>query len=356
MKHDWIVITKVSAAVLGLLALASAACAQQPFVSSNSDLYITFRKVTPYTENNEVLVDIGQASNYVSLAIGSRVQVPGFSASQLVPGSFSSFDNLSWAAMGWYVTGAGYPGYPSFTLWLTVPRTDNTARTADAVRYSFSAQSAVKGKMASIPANAVFVSHAIGTSNVYNNATLVRESIASYPTHILSIWMGSLADNTIGTLNDTWPDNNVENSTPTGFDGSANSVRSDLYEIRPLDDGHGGLIGDPHTGNSGLAYYVGYFEFTSDGTMTFTREEAGTTPVLPPPPVLTITRSNDVSTISFVSSNSATYRLFFTNSAGVTSPISTWPSLSGSITGDGSRKAFQDATAEPLRFYRVQGQ
>lgn len=342
-------------AVLGLLTVASAAMAQQqPFLYTNNDLCLTFRKVTPYTENNEVVVDIGQASNYVNLAMGTTVPVPGASPAQLVTGSFSSLDNLSWAVFGWYA-GTGYTGYPAFTLWLTVPRIDNAVRSADASRYGSAMQSSVKGKMASVFPNAAFVSRTIGTSNLYNNATFVRESIAAYPTHILSLWVASSVDPTIGTLNDTWPDNNIENSTPAGFGGSGASLRSDLYEIRPLDDGHGGVVVDPHTGTSGLAYYVGYFELKSDGTMTFKREAASTAHPAPPPPLLTIARSGTANVISFVSSNTATYKLFFTNSTGLGTPVSNWPSPVTSITGDGTVKSFQDTTTEPERYYRVEG-
>ncbi len=343
--------------LFAFLALAPwAGAQQQPFVYTNSDLNLTFRKVAPYTENNEVVVNIGQASNYVNLTIGTTVQVRGYSPSQLVSGSFSSYDNLSWSVFGWYVSGSGYPGYPSFTLWLTVPRTDNAVRSTDASRYDSAMQSVVKGKMASVFPNAAFVSRAIGTSNLYNNATFIRESIATYPTHMLSVWVGGLVDPTIGTLNDTWTDNNIENGTQAGFTGSGGSVRSDLYEIRPLDDGHGGIVVDPHTGTSGLAYYVGYFEFKSDGTMTFKREAASTNHPPPPPPVLSITRAGTQSTISFVSSNTATYKLFFTNSAGLPAPASSWPQAPGSITGDGTTKSFQDSTTDSDRVYRVQGQ
>ena len=79
-------------------------------------------------------------------------------------------------------------------------------------------------------------------------------------------------------------------------------------------------IVDPHTGTNGLAYYVGYFELQLDGSMTFTREAASTTVAPPPAPMLSIARSGNVSSISFLSTNQATYTLLFTNTAGLTAP------------------------------------
>jgi hypothetical protein len=342
-------------AALALLALGTMAQAQT-FSSANNDLILGFRKNNPYTENYEVVVDIGQASSYINLAVGATTSVPGFSASQLT-GAFSSLDNLSWSVFAG-LTGSGYPGYVNNTLWLTVPRTNNAVRSSNAVRLAYALQQAVKAKMGNIvgtSSGAGFISQGLGTSNQFNTASLVREPIASYGTHILSVWMSGTVDPNLGTLNDAWPASepnagNLEVTTPGNFSGA---VRSDLYEVRPLTTASGTAVVDPHTGTSGLAWYIGYFEFKSDGTMTFTREVASAAPVQV---ALSVSRANDVSTISFVSSSSVNYKLCFTNSAGLGAPVSTWPSQSGTISGDGTAKSFQDTTTEPMRIYRVLGQ
>ncbi len=333
-----------------LFALAGLADAQ-PFTYKDSDLCLGFRKVTPYSDNNQVVVNIGQASTYVNASIGTVLPISAFSASQLASPTFADLNNLSWSVFGWFtLPSANYPGYPAYTLWLTVPRTDNAVRSADANRYGATVQAVAKSKMGSILSGAAFISHDIGTSGTYNTAAFVRESIATYPTHLYSVWMGDLSDGTTGTLNDTWQDNNLEITTPGAFSGV---VRSDLYEVRPLDDGHGGIVVDPHTGTTGLAYYVGYFEFNSNGTMTFTRQAASTTPSQV---TIKVARTNSVSTISFLSSSSVTYTLCFTNAAGLSTPASNWPAQSGTIAGDGTTKSFQDATTDPMRFYRVRAQ
>jgi hypothetical protein len=84
--------------------------------------------------------------------------------------------------------------------------------------------------------------------------------------------------------------------------------------------------------------------------MTFTRAAASTAPAQV---TLSIVRTNNVSTISFGSSSSVTYSLFYTNAAGLGAPVSNWPSLPGTISGDGTTKSFQDTTTDAARFYRV---
>jgi hypothetical protein len=345
-------------ALLGFLTLIKTADAQ-PFVYQNNDLCLGFRKNAPYTENYEVVGNIGQASNYLNTAIGTTMPVQGFSASQVVPGCFTTLNNLSWSVCGYYSGsgyGASYPANVQFTLWVTVPRTDNAVRSEDPQRIELTLQRNVRPKILSIFSNAAFISQNLGTSNQFNTASFVRESISLYPQHLLSVWMGSLNDNAIGTLNDTWPpiqpnNGNLENTTPDNF---SSPVRSDLYEVRPLTDGQLNPIADPHTGTTGLAYYVGYFELKPDGSMTFTREEVST-PVNPPQaPRLGIARSGDVSSITFLSTNKATYRLLYTNSAGLTAPAGTWPSLADTIAGDGSTNTFQDTTTDITRIYRVE--
>lgn len=102
--------------------------------------------------------------------------------------------------------------------------------------------------------------------------------------------------------------------------------------------------------NGSAPTLIGSFSLAYTGVLTFTTNSVSAPP---PAPRLTITRSGGVSSISFASTNGATYSLYFTNSAGLTVPVTTWPSLPATITGDGTMKTFQDTTAATDRFYRV---
>jgi len=166
--------------------------------------------------------------------------------------------------------------------------------------------------------------------------------------------MAGVVDPTQGTLNDAWPasepnSGNLEKSTPGSFSGA---VRSDLYEVRPLADVHGNPIVDPHTGTSGLAYYVGYFELTSAGALSFTRE-AASAPLPPAPQIVLLARSGNNSTVFFTTTNGATYTLYYTNAGGLSAPTTNWPSSPTTIVGDGNTDSLMNTTTDPARFYRV---
>ena len=349
MNKKRLICSRIIWALPAFLALIQTGEAQT-FAYKNNDLVLGFRKTGVYQENNEIVVNIGQASNYVNAAIGTSFPVTNFSLSQLVPGSFSTLDHLSWSVVGWY-TGTNYPGYPTYTLWVTVPRSSIGVQSAGATRLDRATQQTTRAQIASIFSNAGFVSSDVGTSNEFNTPYFVREGIAVYPTHILSVFMASVVDKTVGTLHDTWPEGNLEVTTPASF---TSAVRSDLYEVRPTADQNGNPIVDPHTGTSSSAYYVGYFQFNSDGTMTFTREAAAAPQ--PPAPVLSITRSDNSSTISFGTTNGATYTLYYTNAAGLAAPIASWFASPTTITGDGNTQSFLDTSTDADRVYRVGAQ
>jgi len=163
--------------------------------------------------------------------------------------------------------------------------------------------------------------------------------------------MADVNSDTNSTLQGSWNQNNLEISTPASF---TTCIVSDLYEVRPQTDSVGRPVTDPHTGQTtGPAYYVGYFQFCPDGTMTFFRA-SGSTP--PPPPQLTVTRDGTTNYISFPSANGAVYTLYYTNSSGLTRPVSTWPNSPSTITGAGSFKTFTNSPGDAERFYRVGAQ
>jgi hypothetical protein len=126
---------------------------------------------------------------------------------------------------------------------------------------------------------------------------------------------------------------------PFGTFGSPAVVYLDLYYASPT-----------------VAYtYKGYFTFDlSTGTphLTFTPgTAAGSNP--PPPTTLTITRTNNTSTISFGTTNGATYGLIYTNIAGLMAPQSNWFTLGSPITGTGGNTNFTDTTTDTNRVYSV---
>ena len=136
---------------------------------------------------------------------------------------------------------------------------------------------------------------------------------------------------------------NIEQITPNPFSAS---VRSDLYEsapaalcLRPPTP-----YVDPVSGSSSSVYYVGYFDLSPAGVLTFTRDAGGSPP--PPAPVLSFSRNGNVNTISFGTTNGATYTLLYTNLAGLTSARGNWPALGNPVIGTGGAMNFTDTTTD----------
>lgn len=342
---------------LGFAALVAAPFLQtvqaQVFTWKNNELLLGFRKTGNYQENYEVVVNIGAATNYVDAPAGTTLTVPNFSLSQLVPGCFSSLSNLHWSVDGYVRTNVvtPLPGYVNNTMWLTVPRSSPGVPAAAPQRQVYTLQGNVIGEIKSIFVGAASLSGAIGSSNQFNTPSFVREPVNNVPgvSQTLSAFISGTVSADDSTFQDTWTED-VETATPSSFTGSS---IADFYEIRPTTDSLGNPVVDPHTGLAGgPAYYVGYFTFNSNGTMTFTRASASQ-PLPPAPQLVKITRTADTTTVYFTTTNGPTYTLYYTDTAGLTAPILSWTALPTTVTGNGQTNHLDDVTSDAPRFYRV---
>jgi hypothetical protein len=95
---------------------------------------------------------------------------------------------------------------------------------------------------------------------------------------------------------------------------------------------------------------LGTFSLGASGVVTYHQSSVSAPPLVPQ---LSITRNGGLSSILFLSTNGATYTLFFTNHSGLGTSVTNWPSMPGTIKGDGSMKSFTDTTTDADRVYRV---
>jgi hypothetical protein len=330
----------------------------QVFTYETADLCLGLRKVgsSVDADQDEVVVDIGQASNYVNMSIGSTITVPNISASQL-SGSFVGYASIQWSVTGYYL-GDTYPNYPTETLWLSVQRPGASVQSAALIRESTSVQQTIKPNITDILGGAKAISTQLGASNQFNTPYLVRESLqqqGSLVDDLLDYNLDDPGEPGFADLKGTWGEGSLESTNPVSF---SSSEYLDLYEVRPLTDSHGNLIVDPHTGTNGPAYYLGYFQFTPGGSLSFTRaaSSSGTQP--PPAPKLSLSlpsgfvENSSKLTISFASTNGSTYTLYSTNSAGLKSTVTKWQYV-GSQLGNGGVLSFQDTITTTNRYYAV---
>jgi hypothetical protein len=308
--------------VAGALLPAAPSLHAQTFTYTNCDLVAGFRLIGGASD---LVVDLGPVPTFESLAPRTVITITNLVAAQEAD-ALPTLDGVSWSVAGAMRGNPNY-AYPMQTIWVTSPRPD--IYTPGKIW-----QNASQGTLA----GAASQIDAIGfDAAVYGNGQPAGQD--NTPTGILippasqyaySYLLGS-HQNYDGTFQGI-----VENTTPDDFDSAGLPSRSVLYRLEP--DTY------PHAAGT----VIGFFDFNPDGTLTFT---AG-----PPPERTTISQISSqgtVVTVSFPTVNLVNYRLRYTDSAGLSTPISSWI-IGSSLTGDGTTLSLQDTNSNPIRFYSVE--
>jgi len=232
-----------AAALLAAVGSASSftALQAQTFAYNPQDLILGFRQTGG---SSDLEVNIGQASLYYNATPGSILTIGQYDNSQL-SSAFSSLDNLSFSISG-AVRASGDPVNPIQTLWLTEPRLDLNTQTTPWLRQSQFSQGTVGGQIAGIGSGGVSYAGSIPAGPNNTPTALV------IPDGDPNAYHQFIGDS--GDFNGTFQ-GNVENATGTGFGAGGQPLRSDLYQLRP---------------GTGAGTYLGYFELSPAGTMTFT--------------------------------------------------------------------------------------
>jgi hypothetical protein len=321
-----------------MLSMSSHAAGTLTYTNSNLDAMLCFRQLGA-ANPLDLEVNIGSITNYASLAVGTTVSINQYTVSQLTNAiGVSTFDNVEFS-----VTAAASEGepvnfaFPLDTVWVTRARSNPANQSSSFARASDAALSATGTKIDTLGNQAAEYSAPRLTDPLVNTSTAVAIPPANSQSCESSIGPGnnSKLGGTFAVA--------IENRAPSPF---TSAIVSDLYVDVPAGDL------DPANGNatSGNASFLGFFTFNPNGTMTFTR--AAVTAPLPPKPTLTVSRNGNVNTISFQTTSTATYTLFFTNSAGLSAHITNWPSKP-SFKGDGAMDQVTDTTTDTNRFYVV---
>jgi len=315
----------LTAAVAGF-ALFTGTVQAAPFLYTSGDLVLAVRK----TGNaDDYAVNLGKATNYSNVPLGTSFTVTNLSLAQL-SAAFPDYNELKWSAAAANRIEALDPNYPVQTIWVTRPRLNAGTQSTPWLRKSQFVQGNTASQVDEVGKRAALASSGLpGGPN--NTATGVLIPVGNNPNIGAPIGTGgNYAGNFQG---------NVEALTAADFDSDPQNVsRTDLYELLP---GSGNPLGR----------YLGYFELKPNGALTFNN------PVFAPPaPTITsIVRNGDVTTISFTTTSGATYRLRATNAAGLTTPVSTW-TIGSSTTGTGAVLSLTDTSSEGTRFFAVDAQ
>jgi hypothetical protein len=339
---------------LSALLLPAAVGAQTFVYSGTGDLLAGFRKTGNFQGSNEVVANIGNITDLLLMTPGAQSNLTVPSASQLAAAYTNGNVNLQWSFFSTFsgtspwVTSLGT--FPQSTIWYTLPRTSLGVQTPAPSRIAGGAQGPVRNLMIGVGQNAVTISAPLATGTL-NGPNLVSEPTTGNGSTDLTAFIGDLGNPAIGDWQGQYFSSVVENTNGGPFTAP---TQSDLYQSVPSSviGGRGAVTNvDPISGQTnGSAYYIGYFTFNTNGTIVFTR---ATGTVTPPPPTLTITTIGGLNTISFGTTNGATYSLIYTNLAGVTTARSNWFTLGSPIIGTGGTTNFTDSANTSGRVYSV---
>jgi hypothetical protein len=272
-----------------------------------------------------LIVDLGSVATFESLPPRSVVTITNLSAIQLA-NALPTVDGVSWSVAAAMRGNPDY-SYPLQTIWVTSPRPD--IYTPGKI-WQNASQGTLGGAASQIDAIGFDASVYGNGQPAGPNNTSTGILIPPASQYAYSYLMGS-HENYDGTFQGV-----VENTTPVDFDTAGLPSRSVLYRLEPDAYSHG-----PGT-------LIGFFDFSPDGTLTFT---AG-----PPPERTTISNiscQGSVVTVSFPTVNLVGYRLRYTDSAGLTTPISSW-TIGNSLIGNGTTLSLQNTRSTPNRFYSVE--
>jgi len=285
------------------------------------DVIIGFRNGGTYN----IVVNAGQVSVLTNAAPNKRISINALTSAQLTS-AFGGADSLNWSAFTWTTNGAT-------TLFMTRPRANINSKSSSWNSQLGSLQAGVALNMSTIP---------VGASYIYGKNAAISPSTAgsviepqspgsffagqSYYTSLF----GGLSSPTFGGLFQ----GNPENSTPGNFSTSGTVVRSDFYQIPP---GPGGNVN---------VKWLGYFELNSNGGLTYVAYPSST------PVLKSISRTGDVSTISYVTGLYGTYTLRATNTLAY--GVSTnWPAVSVLASGDTAVHTAVHTSTETNLFYTI---
>lgn len=294
---------KTVSAALALLA----APLSHAWTYTDGDALLVFRN----SGFNTVEFNLGNISQFTNVPSGSTITVSGWSSS-LVTSTFGN--DLTDVSVILAATTSPYVG-SGRASWLT------GASTSEVVTENSTASSWQSKFYSNI--------NAIGTKPVLN--LIPATSTNAYSIDLSGVDWSASYDYIVTS-------GGVRNSQIASFGGNAS------FNVEGVVPGSFALWRIAPNVN---AAYVGTFNITSAGVLTFTAGAA----TVPSPSITGITRSGDISTVSFTTTVGGNYWLTYTNALGG-SPTN-WPVVSGPIAGDGSGKSLTHTNSGAAGFYSV---
>lgn len=311
--------------------------AEAQLAYNSDDVLVCFRNTT--TPNYDLIVDAGPVSNFVNLPVGSTITIDTSSL------SYIGTNNVAWCAC------AAFENNPSSdNTWLTKPRASLGTQTVPFNTGLPGLMRSVAGDIDGNPGLAYDAANSFPSGDLpVNTATVVVEKEAGHttPNQVTGDCYYYWVQSTTMTATDPGtflgdapqPGGVVEKITPGNFTTAGNPVRADFYQ----------LLSNSGTPNGTAGTYLGYFEFSTNGVMTYISGPSAV--VVPAPTITAFTRAGTTNVITFTTVSGGTYNLIGTNSLAI--PVAGWPVIGSSVAGTGSPMSITNVAADALNYYRI---
>jgi len=136
----------------------------------------------------------------------------------------------------------------------------------------------------------------------------------------------------------------IEATAPSGFTDSGKVLRADFYEVRPS------------SASGDLSTYLGYFELSDTGSLSFVAAAGSVQPPAQPPVVRSISRSGDATSIVISTESGVKYSLTRLSPAGTSTPVSQWPVVGPEVIGTGADATLTDSSSSDSALYVVRAE
>ncbi len=321
-------------ALIALLAglSGSVAMAQGTFTNyATGDVLIGFRNSV------DMVVDAGPVSVFTNLAANTRYVITNYTGTQL---SRVGTNGTYWSAFTYTTNAAGY------TLYVTEARSSLNTQTLPWACKNSGQQQATAVRIGEIQPGALSVLNYSPAYYSGNSGTAVVTPNAATGSSFkyFTIPGGDTYNDVVngaygGDFNGTFlgdPENYTTsvNNDGVDFTTTATVERSDFYQLTP---------------SAAAATLLGYFEFNTNGVMTYVAYPTAT------PTINSIVRTGNVSTIDYNTGTYGTYTLRETNNllGGMATSPTNWPAVSTLSTGDNNSHDYSDTTTDSNRFYII---
>jgi len=281
---------------------------------------------------DDLVVDAGPVSTLISATPNQRIPLsPYYSTSQFNT-AFGNANAVSWSAFTWYDDSVS-PVSAQWTLFVSKARASLNKQTSPWVAASAASQENPALRMGEIPIGAYYNLNFNGANT--STAVIDQNSSAGNPNYPFGdSYDDALTGNAGGDFDNTFQ-GNPENTTPANFATSGTVVRSDFYQLTP---------------NSGNGELLGYFEFATDGSVTYVAYPSAI------PVIKSISHAGSTSTINYTTGLYGTYTLRGTNTLSSGIAATNWPAISTLTSGDVLTHSYMDTDASPIKFYIITAQ